>query len=150
MKSKNMIPVGDVCKENRRRIFVENDCGPFFISDMEDISERLHTPFEDIFHDAIFDAAENPEQVWAAVVKADDIFIDTSFVGSSGELFNKIAKAAIENNIKGKRIFNLRPYNYIATDIGLDRELFRQIATLNDVYFMTGNYKFFEQIVYNK
>lgn len=141
----NSMKIADLIKENRTRCFIENDV-------LVEDTERLE--FYNIFDVSFYDyfgynlltyAYKRKEELIELISKCDDIYIWTSFIGDSGELFNNMAEYVIKNNITGKRLFNI----FTGSGAGsnqVDIELWKKAFENNEYYVISDSLEEMEKI----
>ncbi len=136
MKKIHIIKLSDIAKKDRKRVFIENDLDWDFRDDdeVEELEQDFGLTIKELFPLFIGEASEKVDVVLKAIIENDDIFIQTSFVGNSSQLFNKMLQACVELKIKGKRIFNFLPSKYLTMD-GVSAELYWKVAKDNLFYY---------------
>ncbi len=139
MRKMKTVKMSKMIDLTRKRVFIENDHRLVWDADeQEEIEQDMGFNTNEAFPLFIGDAAENSDKVLQAIKECDDIFVDTSYVGDSADLFNKMMIACQGLNITGKRIFNFRPIQYLHSGI-LDRNLYYKIAKTN-LFYYRNNY----------
>lgn len=135
MRKSKILAIDTLSKENRKRVFIENDFKCEWNEDeLLEFENDVNMKFNTFFHLFIGEANNKKEIVLDAILNHDDIYVDTSYVGNSGDLFNEMMNACLNLNIKGKRIFNFRPVKYLHMD-GIDKDLYSKVAKNNLFYF---------------
>ena len=135
MRKVSEIPISKIIDKKRKRVFIENDSECVWDEDeKKEIEEDMGMTFEKAFPLFIGDATERSEEVLKAIQECDDIFVETSYVGDSADLLNKMLEACVRLKIKGKRIFNFHYAKNMHMD-SVNREWYWAVAKKNLFYF---------------
>jgi len=88
------------------RCFIENnnEIDDYDKDVFEDLTENLFADIQII----ITDAYTNPDKCLDSIIKSDEIYISSAFIGESGRLLKSMCKSVIDLNIKNKIVINLR------------------------------------------
>jgi len=90
----------------------------------------------EVFDEVATYAWHEGEKAWAALLRADEVYANTSFVGLCGMgtytgapvVFDRMMKASIDQGITGKEVYILRPFEDVdwdAIDVKLFAECFK-------------------------
>lgn len=136
--------IKDLVKEKRTRCFIEND---ITIEDEKDQFEpHFDKDFDKYFDVVITRANQNQDELKKIINYNNDIYISTGFIGASGELMNKMCEYVLANNIKGKRLFNLRKKDFIYYN-RIDSNLMNKIFEKDNEYYQySDNYEEMERV----
>lgn len=129
----------------KNRVLIENDS----VVDSDDFGQYCHwkekyLPNNELsffFGRIITDASDRPIDVWEAILWADEIWIDSSFIGDSERLLNKMLTTAIENSIKNKTVINMRERNDVGWHISEETALLIQAAKKQGIDFIYSDSK---------
>lgn len=129
-----------------KRCFIEND---FELDDydIEYFQQKTGNDVKDIFN-IIGNAFENKEKTWNAILAHDEIWLSSSFVGDSGELFSQMLKSAIKAKLKNKTIINIRNFSDVAWHLTEEhREMMRKLYKNKVRFIFKDDYKKYNKIL---
>jgi len=129
-----------------KRCFIEND---FRIStDLEeDFIEDFGIPIKKAFNIVVCSAFENHKKVVDAILKSDEIWLMSAFIGDSEKLFTNMLRMAKTTNLKNKTIVNLFQYKDVAWHLTDEQRAIIKELKQNNIKFIYKDCDEFDNII---
>lgn len=137
-----------------KRIFIDSDS--IDDSELRTAQRTLYrikeNVSEDVFDELVDFAWHHADEAWEAVKSADEIYANSSLIPLAGYgnytgsvvVMDVMMEKALKEDIKGKSIYFMRPYEDIEWD-GIDLELFDKAFRYNFIYTLE-DHDHFEQV----
>lgn len=132
-----------------KKLFIENDT-EIDRDHLETMELLMDKRF--VFDEVITSAFSNSKEVFDAIIRADEIYCETAFIGESAQLLDALVYHCLKNNIKGKKLFVFRELDTLRLWNLHRPEAFVELFTTNEFYCLNKDNEYnycFERVDIN-
>jgi len=123
------------CENMKTKVMIEIDEKPSLYFNEMILRDSL------FFNEHIFNAYQKPLEVLEAIIKYDQIWIDSRFIGDSSRLLNTMLSKCLELDVKNKTVINVAPnkkdclFNLSSDSL----KKMQKLLTNNNINFVFGD-----------